>query len=97
MDDVRDFGEINPHAGLWQSETCETPFEQRWNAWLSKVEKALGVERGRTDEMRDVHPYSIDYALDDFRAGMSPETFANEVRCGKHQLITDAPIRAEYA
>jgi hypothetical protein len=89
MSDHLDFDEINPHLGLWQSETYEGPEERRWYAWLDKVERELGVEKGRTDEQREVYPYSIDYALDDFRAGMTAKQFANDVRSGMHQLITE--------
>jgi hypothetical protein len=86
--DYLEFDEINPHLGLWQSETSVSASERAWEAWLTKVERALGPDpKGRTDEMRETLSYSIDYALDAFNDGMEPKTFAAEVRAGDHTPI----------
>lgn len=85
---MKDLSEINPHLGLWQSENHVSASERAWDAWLVKVENALGVDpSGKTDETRDVFSYSVDFALDAFNEGVKAEDFARDVKAGLYQCI----------
>jgi len=73
----------NPHLDLWRSETFESDSDRAWEAWTVKVEKILGHDLDG-DEERD--GYSLDYALARFRAGWTPEEYAESVNLEKANL-----------
>lgn len=71
-----DLDEINPHLALWRFETSSSGFDNRWEAWLRKVEELTGLDSLDGDEEED--GYSLDTAYDLFAADFTPEEAAAE-------------------
>jgi hypothetical protein len=72
----RDFGEINPHLALAQSESYVSPTERAFMAWVGAVEKIVGHSLDG-DEDRD--GYSLDGAYAAFEASVTAADYAAEV------------------
>jgi hypothetical protein len=73
---VYDISEINPHLGLWQSETYVSPSERAWLAWVAAAEKLIGHSLDG-DETTD--GYSLDGAYAAFEANLTAAEYVAEV------------------
>jgi hypothetical protein len=57
---------------------------RRWNEWLCAAEKILGLDSLDGNERTD--GYSLDFAYDAWKGGLSPDTYASDVRAVRAQI-----------
>lgn len=70
------------HAEFVANESFVSDGEKRWLAWVKAVEKLLGhsLDGNQQDDC-----YSLDFAYDDFEAGLTPDQYVAGVRKAKEE------------
>lgn len=80
---MSELGEINPHLGLWQSETFVSDNEREWLRYVRRAEKLLGHS---IDGNEATDGYSLDRCNDYFTNCDEVEIYVADVIAAKAEL-----------